>query len=119
MLFLLNTHVLEVDAPEARLARRWKTLGCGDPRSMMARDALDFAKAVMKSHMANKTELESELAADIGALIISKTGANAALFIDGSEPRLTLLPEGILASLADKLDDGSEVEVTEIWPKAA
>lgn len=119
MLFLLNTRVLEIDAPEARLARRWKTLGCGDPRSMMARDALDFVKAVIESHRANKTDLEDELAADIGALIISKTGANAALFVDSGEPRLTLLPEGILASLADKLDEGSEVEVAEIWPKAA
>ena len=119
MLFLLNDRIVDVDAPEARLARRWKTLGCGDPRAMMARDALDFAKAVIASHRANEMVLEADLADDLAALIIAKTGANAALFVSNGEPRLTLLPESILASLADRMEKGDEVEVEEIWPKAA
>ena len=119
MLFLLNDRILNVDAPEARLARRWKTLGCGDPRSMMARDAIEFTKAVIESHRVNEMDMEAELSDDLAALIIAKTGANAALFIQGSEPRLTLLPEGILATLADRMEQGDEVEVAEIWPKAA
>ena len=119
MLFLLNDRILNVDAPEARLARRWKMLGCGDPRSMMARDAIEFTRAVIESHRVNEMDMESDLADDLAALIIAKTGANAALFIAGNEPRLTLLPEGILATLADRMEKGDEVEVAEIWPKAA
>ena len=119
MLFLLNDRIVNVDAPEARLARRWKTLGCGDPRTMMARDAIDFTKAVIESHRVNDMVIDRDLAGDLAALIIAKTGANAALFIANNEPRLTLLPEGILASLADRMEKGDEVEVAEIWPKAA
>ena len=119
MLFLLNDRIIEVDAPEVRLARRWKTLGCGDPRAMMARDALDFAKAVVDSSRANQIELDVEEMGDLAALIISKTGANAALFLDSGEPRLTLLPEGILASLSERLEQGQDMAMEEIWPKAA
>ena len=119
MLFLLNDRIINVDAPEARLARRWKTLGCGDPRSMMARDAIEFTKAVIESHRVNEMDIDPDLADDLAALIIAKTGANAALFIANNDPRLTLLPEGILASLADRMAQGDAVEVGEIWPKAA
>jgi len=119
MLFLLNDQIVDVDAPEARLARRWKTLGCGDPRSLMARDALDFAKAVVDSHRRDDVYMDADLVGDLASLIISKTGANAALFLTVGEPRLTLLPANILASLQDKLNDGQNVVVEEIWPKAA
>ena len=119
MLFLLNDQIIDVDAPEARLARRWKMLGCGDPRSLMARDALDFAKAVVDSYRSDEADMDAELKGDLASLIIAKTGANAALFLTAGEPRLTLLPVHILASLQDKLNDGENVEVDEIWPKAA
>ena len=119
MLFLLNDQIIDVEAPEARLVRRWKTLGCGDPRSLMARDALDFAKAVIHSHTANKSPMDNELKGDLASLIIAKTGANAALFLSIGEPRLTLLPESILAELRDKASGGEAIEVAEVWPKAA
>lgn len=115
----MNNQIIEVDAPEMRLTRKWKTLGCGDPRAMMARDAMDFAKAVVENYRANNETIEPELMGDLAALIISKTGANAALFIDGSEPRLTLLPESILAKLKDRVENGKAVEVAKVWPKAA
>ena len=119
MLFLLNDRIIEVEAPEARLARRWKTLGCGDPRAMMARDALDFANAVVESHRADESDMDAELVGDLAALIIAKTGANAALFVPSAGPRLTLLPEGVLSQLQDKDADGQGFEVDQIWPKAA
>ena len=119
MLFLLNDQIIDVEAPEARLARRWKTLGCGDPRALMARDALEFAKAVVESHRKDETAMDADLMGDLASLIISKTGANAVLFLTAGEPRLTLLPANILASLQDKLSEGENVEVDEIWPKAA
>jgi len=119
MLFLLNDQIIDVEAPEARLARRWKALGCGDPRALMARDALDFAKAVVTSHRVNETDMDAELMGDLAALIIAKTGANAALFLSKGEPRITLLPANILSTLQDKMDGGENVSVEEIWPKAA
>lgn len=119
MLFLLNDYIIDVDAPEARLARRWKTLGCGDPRVLMARDALEFAKAVIDSHRAEDTRMEHELVGDLASLIIAKTGANAALFLTTGEPRLTLLPSSILSRLQDKMNEGESVVVEDIWPKAA
>lgn len=85
----------------------------------MARDAMEFTKAVIESHRVNEMEMDAELADDLAALIISKTGANAALFVSGSDPRLTLLPEGILSTLADRMEQGGEVAVEQIWPKAA
>lgn len=119
MLFLLNDQIIDVEAPEARLARRWKTLGCGDPRSLMARDALDFAKAVVDSHRKDDIAMDADLMGDLASLIISKTGANAVLFLTSGEPRLTLLPTNILATLQEKLSEGQNVVVEEIWPKAA
>lgn len=119
MLFLLNDQIIDVEAPEARLVRRWKTLGCGDPRSLMARDALEFAKAVIDSHRSSDSKMDNELIGDLASLIIAKTGANAALFLSTGEPRLTLLPSNILATLQDKMNEGEAVEVEKIWPKAA
>lgn len=119
MLFLLNDQIVDVETPEARLARRWKSLGCGDPRSLMARDAIEFAKAVVDSHRRDDADLENDLICDLASLIIAKTGANAALFLTTGEPRLTLLPANILSVLQDKMQDGEQVSVEEIWPKAA
>ncbi|NBC21740.1 MAG: hypothetical protein GVY06_11970 [Alphaproteobacteria bacterium] len=102
MLFLLDSRVVEVEMPEIRLARRWRILGCGDPHGLRARDAIDFARAVMDESRADGGEIEPEIACDIAALIISKTGANAAQFVPcengTSEARLDTLPEDVLSA---------------------
>lgn len=124
MLFLLNDQIAEVDIPEMHLVRRWKSLGCGDPYGMRARDALDFASKVVGDHLRAGVRLEESLLQDIGALIIAKTGANAALFpvVGGNvgEPRLTILPETIIGSLKEKIaHEGKLPDMREIWPAAA
>ena len=124
MLFLLNDQIVEISMPEMHLAKRWRALGCGDPYGMRAREALNFVSRVMSEHVREGVRLEDSLVEDLGALIIAKTGANAALFpIVGQkagEPRLTILPETILASLRDKMDvDGETVDIEAIWPSAA
>lgn len=90
MLFLLNDKVIEVNAPEAHLLERWRTIGCGDPRQMRAHDAVEF---VAERH----EDLQSM---DIAALIISKTGANSLMLkptaSGGVEPRLRDIPPLVL-----------------------
>jgi hypothetical protein len=110
MLFLLNNRVVSVDMPEIRLAKRWRILGCGDPHALRAREAIDFARAVVDQSRGNGSEIEIEIARDIAALIISKTGANAAQFVPRetgpSEARLDCLPEDALAAFrADQSED--------------
>jgi sulfite exporter TauE/SafE len=59
----------------------------------------------------------------LAALIIAKTGANAALFPvhDGrvSEPRLTILPESILEAVRARIAEGGDAGIRNIWPRAA
>ena len=124
MLFLMNDQITEIDIPEMHLARRWKSLGCGDPYGMRARDALAFTGRVVAEHVREGIRLEDSLLKDLGSLIIAKTGANAALFpaFDGKvgEPRLTILPETILATLRERhRREGKAPDVREIWPAAA
>ena len=124
MLFLLNEQIVEVAIPEIHLSKRWKVLGCGDPASMRARDALEFVARVVAAHAEEGVPMEPALVEDLAALIISKTGANAALFpIAGKrvgEARLTILPETILASLRERhVHDGQAPDLKEIWPLAA
>ncbi len=124
MLFLLNDQIAEIPVPEIHLAKRWKMLGCGDPYGMRAREALDFASRVVAAHVEDGVKLEQGLVEDLAALIIAKTGANAALFpvIEGriAEPRLTILPETILGALRERqAHDGSAPNLHEIWPVAA
>ena len=100
MLFLFNNRVVEVELPELRLARRWRTLGCGDPRALRARDAVEFARCVIDQAERDAVALEDETVLDIAALIISKTGANAVQFVPRmsgpSEPRLSnIQPEAL------------------------
>ncbi len=113
MLFLLDDRVIEVDMPEIRLARRWRVLGCGDPHLLRARDAVEFARAIIDETRADSVPLEAEIAADIAALIVARTGANAVQFrprAQGpSEPHLFTLPEEAMAafrSTIGKLDSG-------------
>ena len=124
MLFLLNDKIAEIDIPEIHLSKRWKSLGCGDPYGMRARDALDFVTRVVADHVREGIPIDTVLIQDLGSLIIAKTGANAALFPaqDGnvSEPRLTILPEAILRTLKQRAEkEGTPPDIAEIWPLAA
>lgn len=100
MLFLFNDRIIEVEFPELRLARRWRTLGCGDPAGMKAREAVEFARAVVDQAERDDQSLDHETRIDIAALIIAKTGANAVQFVPRmsgpSEPRLSTVPEAAL-----------------------
>ena len=51
MLFLLNDTIAEIDIPEIHLSKRWKSLGCGDPHGMRAREALEFVTRVISDHV--------------------------------------------------------------------
>lgn len=124
MLFLLNEQIVEVVIPEIHLSKRWRVLGCGEPGGMRARDALEFVARVVAAHVDEGVPLEQSLVEDLAALIIAKTGANAALFpVAGKrvgEARLTILPETILASLREKhVHEGKAPDLNQIWPKAA
>ncbi|MEO0465420.1 MAG: hypothetical protein AAF216_02665 [Pseudomonadota bacterium] len=95
MLFLFIDHVIDIELPEVRLQKCWRKLGCGDPRQMRARDAVEFARAVFDQSQTDAIAIDSETAKDIAALIISKTGANAVQFVPRisgpSEPRLSTI----------------------------
>ncbi len=124
MLFLFNDTITEIDAPEIHLLRRASYLGCDDPHGLRARDAIALATAAVSACLADGRLPGAALIADLAALIISKTGANAALFpIHGttaSEPRLTILPETILEALRDQIAlEGTLPDMRAIWPLAA
>lgn len=124
MLFLLNDMIADIDIPEIHLTKRWKSLGCGDPHSMRAREALEFVTRVVSDHVREHMPMDEILIQDLGSLIIAKTGANAALFpvFESSvgEPRLTILPEAILRTLKQRAEqEGTPPNIAEIWPLAA
>ena len=123
MLFLLNNDIIDIKAPEAHLARRWKSLGCGEPNALRARDALEFVKAVIEHHRRDGLDPDIELATDLAALLITKTGANAALFMprtEGeSEPRLTTVPESVLEIMSTGSKRNQAKEAESIWKTAA
>lgn len=100
MLFLFNDRIIEVELPELRLARRWRSLGCADPAGMRAREAVEFARAVIDQAERDGQSLDHETRLDIAALIIAKTGANAVQFVPRmsgpSEPRLSNVAEAAL-----------------------
>lgn len=97
MLFLLNDKVIEVDAPEAHLLERWRTIGCGDPRLMRAHDAVEFVASRYQDLAAEQDDL---FLLDIASLIIAKTGANSLILkptpSGGVEPRLRDVPPLVL-----------------------
>ena len=119
MLFLLNTNIVEIDAPELHLARHWKRIGCGDPSALRASDAVDFAIMVVQGHFSEGMELDQTTCADLAALIISKTGANAALFTGSNEAKLNILPEPVLQGLQRELGKGDIESVDAFWASAA
>lgn len=123
MLFLLNDQIIEIESPEIHLSSRWKSIGCGEPYALMARDAIEFVRAVVDEHRRDGMKIDTLLAQDLSSLIVAKTGANAALFInheDGpSETRLTMIPEAVLQTLRERMEGGDEIDVAEVWPIAA
>lgn len=100
MLFLFNDRIIDIELPELRLQRRWRILGCGDPLSLRARDAVEFARAVIDQAERDAQSIDHETLLDIAALIIAKTGANAIQFVPRmsgpSEPRLSTISEAAL-----------------------
>ena len=100
MLFLLNDRVIEVNAPEAHLLERWRTIGCGDPRQMRAHDAVEFVATHHKDLLSMDADQNDIAYLDIAALIIAKTGANSLILkptaSGGVEPRLRDVPPLVL-----------------------
>lgn len=123
MLFLLNEYVTEIEAPELRLLKRGAILGFEDIHSMRAREAIELARSRLQACHDAGAAPDTGLVDDLAALIIAKTGANAALFPvhEGrvSEPRLTILPESILDAVRARLAEGVKPDIRQFWPRAA
>jgi hypothetical protein len=117
MLFLLNRTIVNVDNPEHYLAQNWRRIGCGDPIRLIANDAVKFATMVYHEHISEGMALEAQTLKDIAALLITKTGANAAVFSDQGVVRLNVLDEFILQGLYSEF--GSGLSLDEIWTDAA
>jgi len=100
MLFLLNDHIVELDMPEAHLRQRWRSIGCGDPHTLRAQDAIEFVGSRVCEAMRKSAALSPEELKDYAALIIAKTGANSLMLKPksngGLEPRLQDLPKLVL-----------------------
>ncbi len=119
MLFLLNGHILQIDAPERHLDRFWRRLGCGEPARITAEQAVRFSVMVVNEHLLDGIDLGPDTQLDLASLIISKTGANAALFDGSDSARLNILSEGILENLNQHLAAGRDVALTDYWNHAA
>ncbi|MEO0550065.1 MAG: hypothetical protein AAFZ91_09095 [Pseudomonadota bacterium] len=100
MLFLLNDVIVEIDRPEVHLQSVWRDMGCGDPRGMRAQDAVEFVQQKMRDSLQSGEALNNELASNLAALIVAKTGANSLIFkptaSGGLEPRLRHVPTMVL-----------------------
>ena len=124
MLFLFNDRVVELDLPETRLSRRWRTLGCGEPTALRAREAVEFARAIVDQARTEGVDLDSDILLDIASLIVAKTGANAIQFIPRmtgpSEPRLSNVPVEALEAFQTRiLQDGERPRLTGAWAWSA
>ena len=124
MLFLFNDRVVELDLPETRLSRRWRTLGCGEPTALRAREAVEFARAIVDQARTEGVDLDSDILLDIASLIVAKTGANAIQFIPRmtgpSEPRLSNVPVEALEAFQTRiLQDGERPHLTGAWAWSA
>lgn len=100
MLVLIDDRLLEVELPEIRLSKCWPRLGCGEPSSLQAIDAVRFAEAVVQAHRRERLVMGDALLGDLAALIVAKTGANGVRFrtLDGgqTEARLHHFDDGVL-----------------------
>lgn len=100
MLFLLNETIVDVAVPEVHVQQRWKAMGCADPRTMRAQDAISFVQTKFEKHGQGRARLSEEMLRDMAALIITKTGANSLILrptaSGGLEPRLRDVPPMVL-----------------------
>ncbi|MAT35261.1 MAG: hypothetical protein CMK06_08995 [Ponticaulis sp.] len=126
MLFLFNDRVLEIGNPEVRLMANWPELGCGRPDLLFARDAIDFAKALVID--SDHFGVDEALYADCAALLAVKTHANTAFFIRAAgedvaskvEARLTLIPEEHLKRVRNQRRPvGAHASLEPLWVRAA
>lgn len=126
MLFLFNDRVLDIGNPEIRLLANWPELGCGRPDLLFARDAIDFAKAIVID--SDEFGVDEAIYADCAALLAVKTHANTAFFIrsigeeDASkvEARLTLIPEEHLRRVQNqRCPAGAHCALEPLWTRAA
>lgn len=122
MLFLLNDVVTEVEAPEMRLIVRAAVFGV-DVHALRPREAMDLVRRTLQASHDRGEVPDTALVNDLAALIISKTGANAALFPvhEGrvAEARLTILPEAILEAVRARFAEGHRPDVATFWTRAA
>lgn len=122
MLFLLNDIVTEIEAPEMRLLIREAVFG-GDVQALRPREAMEIARGRLQALHDRGQVPDQTMVDDLAALIISKTGANAALFPvhEGrvAEARLTILPEAILESVRLRLAEGRSGDTGAFWTRAA
>ena len=126
MLFLFNDRVLEIGNPNVRLLANWPELGCGRPDLLFARDAIEFAKAVVID--SDEFGVDEEVYKDCAALLAVKTHANAAFFIRGIgevdasrvEARLNYIPEEHLRRVREqKSPVGAHASLIPVWVRAA
>jgi len=126
MLFLFNDRVMDIGNPNVRLLANWPELGCGRPDLLFARDAIEFAKALVID--SDEFGVDEALYADCAALLAVKTHANAAFFIrklgecDVSkvEARLNHIPEDLLQRVRDQRRPvGGHASLTPVWVRAA
>lgn len=122
VLFLLNDVVTEIEAPEMRLLVRGANLG-GDVQGLTPREAMNLVRTRLQAVHDRGAVPERALIDDLAALIIAKTGANAALFPvhEGrvAEARLTILPEAILEAVCTRLAEGHRPDMGAFWTRAA
>jgi len=111
MLFLLNDTLVEVPVPEARLQSRWRRMGCGDPTTLMASEAINFVREKVHEIQARREPLEKDQCEDFASLIIATTGANCLILKPTAsgelEPRLRDLPRPVLETYKRGVDKGA------------
>lgn len=126
MLFLFNDRVMEIGNPNVRLLANWPELGCGRPDLLFAREAIDFAKAVVMD--SDEFGVDEAIYMDCAALLAVKTHANAAFFIRKIgeqdvarvEARLNYIPEEHLKKVRDqKKPVGAHASLVPLWVRAA
>ena len=126
MLFLFNDRVLDIGNPEIRLLANWMDLGCGRPDLLFAREAIDFAKAVVID--SDEFGVDESIYGDCAALLAVKTHANAAYFIrkigedDASnvQARLNHIPEEHLMKVkSQRCPVGAHASLEPLWVRAA
>lgn len=122
MLFLLNDVVTDIAAPEMRLLHRQPAFR-DDVLCLTASEALALARQRLQALHDRGLMPADNLIDDLAALIISRTGANAAFFpVSGrrvGEARLGLFPEIVLQGLLDRRRRAGGADQACFWMQAA